>query len=662
MRKAKVEEFMNLRKGSVTAKEYYLKFNQLAKYAPNLIVDPRASISKIVTGVFELVLKECRTAMLNRDMYLARMMMHAHQIEADKAKVKERMNKKARIASVPASKFGDISYDGAPGSKALSSTSCVRTNLLCKECGKSHLGVCRVGSDMCFGYVKNQFRVFQLGVGASTEQGQGWQFPVREAELLGVIPKLQNCVASAGCQSYPSRKAGHPSDRLDYYIALGLTSCKGHPSDRIDQRGLYLWHDIDIPPAGVIGWTPLVEIRGIIFSENIGRLGSSMVGMSFSSDFPLLSRAQNMLSSEFELVMVSVASLHFVGFFIGTFDDRKRMIETGEGIEWAVREALAFTTFLVEGNHIRLSGQDVETDLVVISHGPIGFALATELAKLGFNVGLVGPDLSFTNNYGVWEDEFKGVIHFNLPMCVEVDILYLNLKADSIVEAINIYSLVECEGNVVISCRFVTVVSGAASGKFLQYELGGPRISIQIAYRVEVEVDNYPYDLSLMVFMDYKDYVRHSAQSLEAKYPTFLYAMPMTPTRKEFKGRVIHINLPRCVEESVLYLNSKVDRIIEAISVHSLIECEGDVVIPCRFVIVVFGAASGKFLQYELGGPKISIQTTYEVEVKVDNNPYDPILMVFMDYRDYVRYDAQSLEAKYLTFLYAMPMTPTRVF
>ncbi|PHT94284.1 hypothetical protein T459_02166 [Capsicum annuum] len=83
--------------------------------------------------------------------------------------------------------------------------------------------------------------------------------------------------------------------------------------------------------------------------------------------------------------------------------------------------------------------------------------------------------------------------------------------------------------------RFVTVASGAASGKYLQYELGGPRISVQTAYRVEVEVANNPYDPSLMVFMDYRDNVRYDAQSLEAKYPTFLYAMPMTPPRVFFK-------------------------------------------------------------------------------------------------------------------------------
>lgn len=42
------------------------------------------------------------------------------------------------------------------------------------------------------------------------------------------------------------------------------------------------------------------------------------------------------------------------------FDERAKMIETGEGIDWAVGEALAFAALLVEGNHVRLSGQDVE--------------------------------------------------------------------------------------------------------------------------------------------------------------------------------------------------------------------------------------------------------------------------------------------------------------
>lgn len=33
---------------------------------------------------------------------------------------------------------------------------------------------------------------------------------------------------------------------------------------------------------------------------------------------------------------------------------------TGEEVDWATAEALAFATLLSEGNHVRLSGQDVE--------------------------------------------------------------------------------------------------------------------------------------------------------------------------------------------------------------------------------------------------------------------------------------------------------------
>lgn len=61
----------------MTIKEYCLKFNQLAKYAPDLVADTRSSMSKFVIGVFGLMLKEYRTTMLNRDMDLSRLMIYA---------------------------------------------------------------------------------------------------------------------------------------------------------------------------------------------------------------------------------------------------------------------------------------------------------------------------------------------------------------------------------------------------------------------------------------------------------------------------------------------------------------------------------------------------------------------------------------------------------
>lgn len=67
----------------------------------------------------------------------------------------------------------------------------------------------------------------------------------------------------------------------------------------------------------------------------------------------------------------------------------------------------------------RIPIRDSVLDLVVIGCGPAGLALAAESAKLGLRVGLIGPDLPFTNNYGVWEDEFIGINTF-LVACMSL--------------------------------------------------------------------------------------------------------------------------------------------------------------------------------------------------------------------------------------------------
>src|SRR6202007_1229363 len=41
-------------------------------------------------------------------------------------------------------------------------------------------------------------------------------------------------------------------------------------------------------------------------------------------------------------------------------DARRKMIETGEGIDWAMGEALAIGSLVDEGHQVRLSGQDSE--------------------------------------------------------------------------------------------------------------------------------------------------------------------------------------------------------------------------------------------------------------------------------------------------------------
>ncbi|OWM77277.1 hypothetical protein CDL15_Pgr028914 [Punica granatum] len=232
-------------------------------------------------------------------------------------------------------------------------------------------------------------------------------------------------------------------------------------------------------------------------------------------------------------------------------------------------------------------GSDV-LDLVVIGCGPAGLALAAESAKLGLKVGLIGPDLPFTNNYGVWEDEFKDlglakciehvwqdtIVYLDdsepimigraygrvsrhllheelLQRCVEAGVSYLNSKVESIVEAAEGHSLVACECNVVVPCRLATVASGAASGRLLQYEVGGPRVSVQTAYGVEVEVENSPYDPRLMVFMDYRDYVKQKETCLASKD-----AMPFDLLKKKLMLRLetMGIRIKKVHEEEWSYI------------------------------------------------------------------------------------------------------------
>ncbi|CAA6661772.1 unnamed protein product [Spirodela intermedia] len=111
------------------------------------------------------------------------------------------------------------------------------------------------------------------------------------------------------------------------------------------------------------------------------------------------------------------------------FEERYQMIQTGEGVDWALGEALAFATLLVEGNHVRLSGQDVERgtfshrhsvihdqetgeiycplDHVMINQNEEMFTVSnsslSEFGVLGFELGY---SMENPNSLILWEAQF----------------------------------------------------------------------------------------------------------------------------------------------------------------------------------------------------------------------------------------------------------------
>src|SRR6202040_130552 len=108
-------------------------------------------------------------------------------------------------------------------------------------------------------------------------------------------------------------------------------------------------------------------------------------------------------------------------------DNRRKMIETGEGIDWAMGEALAFASLVDEGYPVRLSGQDSERGTFSHRHSvlidqeteeryiPLNNirdkqarfevinSLLSEVAVLGFEYGY---SLAEPNALVLWEAQF----------------------------------------------------------------------------------------------------------------------------------------------------------------------------------------------------------------------------------------------------------------
>ncbi|MBY0256884.1 2-oxoglutarate dehydrogenase E1 component [Methylobacterium sp.] len=109
------------------------------------------------------------------------------------------------------------------------------------------------------------------------------------------------------------------------------------------------------------------------------------------------------------------------------FDNRAKSVESGKGIDWATAEALAFGSLLIEGNRVRLSGQDVErgtfsqrhavvidqeneqryTSLNSIREGQASLevinSMLSEEAVLGFEYGYSAAE---PNALVLWEAQF----------------------------------------------------------------------------------------------------------------------------------------------------------------------------------------------------------------------------------------------------------------
>ena len=70
-------ELINLRQGGMSVPKYSLKFTKLSKYAPSFGSYPRHEMNFFVIGVSHDLQEDCHSAMLNDNMTISRLMVHA---------------------------------------------------------------------------------------------------------------------------------------------------------------------------------------------------------------------------------------------------------------------------------------------------------------------------------------------------------------------------------------------------------------------------------------------------------------------------------------------------------------------------------------------------------------------------------------------------------
>ncbi|WJX83643.1 Lycopene beta cyclase, chloroplastic [Trifolium repens] len=216
------------------------------------------------------------------------------------------------------------------------------------------------------------------------------------------------------------------------------------------------------------------------------------------------------------------------------------------------------------------SSKGTVVDLAVVGGGPAGLAVAQQVSEAGLSVCAIDPNprLIWPNNYGVWVDEFEAmdlldcldktwsgaVVYIDdktikdldrpygrvnrkllkskmLQKCISNGVKFHQAKVNKVIHEES-KSLLICNDGVTVQATVVLDATGF-SKCLVQYDKPyNP--GYQVAYGILAEVDEHPFDVDKMLFMDWRDSHLDNDMKLKErnnKIPTFLYAMPFSSTK-----------------------------------------------------------------------------------------------------------------------------------
>ncbi|XP_070039831.1 uncharacterized protein [Nicotiana tomentosiformis] len=105
IREARATEFENLKQGSKSVWEYYMKFAHLSKYAILMLPTMEARVRWFVMGLSPLVINEAATAALNSNMNYGKMV--AFDQATENRKLKNIMEREGTSKARSAGNFGE---------------------------------------------------------------------------------------------------------------------------------------------------------------------------------------------------------------------------------------------------------------------------------------------------------------------------------------------------------------------------------------------------------------------------------------------------------------------------------------------------------------------------------------------------------------------------
>lgn len=183
-------------------------------------------------------------------------------------------------------------------------------------------------------------------------------------------------------------------------------------------------------------------------------------------------------------------------------------------------------------------------DLVILGAGPAGLSLAAEAADTGLKTAVVapGPRDEWVPNWSAFEDEVPGVPVAHRWQRAEVRVLdrslvrdrpYVQIDGPALqrqllqrVEGVTILdgTMISATKTTVettagpLTARFIVDCTGAAQ---VLGSRGAQPTAFQTAFGMHIETDGHPWDPEVATYMDLRGMTGR---------PTFLYAMPTSPT------------------------------------------------------------------------------------------------------------------------------------